>query len=105
MMCDRGVILRTTHLTGLVTDCGSALGMRLRGYSGLRRSYLVPVMLAFVFLAGGVCSGLMCVFYKMDMLTFMGCGYVLAGLGRSVAKRIKFFQGTWLRVDVCDLKI
>lgn len=85
-----GIILRTTHLTGLVTDCGSALGMRLRGYDVPSRFYVVPALLGFAFLVGGVCSGLMVSFFPIEILTFTGCIYVVAGLSWSVAKRILF---------------
>lgn len=85
-----GIILRTTHLTGLVTDCGSALGMRLRGYHVPPRLYLLPAMLGFSFLVGGICSGLMCLFLPIDVLMVIGCAYILAGIVWSVAKRIIF---------------
>lgn len=84
----RGIILRTTHLTGLVTDCGSALGMRVRGYHVPARLYLVPALLGFSFLAGGLCSGLMFFSLPLDVITFAGWAYVLAGLGWSVVKRL-----------------
>jgi uncharacterized membrane protein YoaK (UPF0700 family) len=87
----KGIILRTTHLTGLVTDCGGALGMRARGYPVPPRLYLVPGLLGFCFLAGGVCSGLMFFRLPLDVVTFAGCAYVTAGIAWSVAKRI------WLR--------
>lgn len=83
-----GIILRTTHLTGLVTDCGSALGMRLRGYHVPPRLFLVPALLGFCFLAGGICSGLMFFRLPFDVVTFAGCAYIAAGLGLSVAKRM-----------------
>lgn len=82
-----GMILRTTHLTGLVTDCGSALGMRLRGYHVPPRLFLVPGLLGFSFLAGGICSGLMFFRLPFDVVTFAGCAYLAAGIGWSVAKR------------------
>lgn len=83
-----GIILRTTHLTGLVTDCGSALGMRLRGYHIPPRLFLVPGLLGFSFLVGGVCSGLLFFRLKLDVVTLAGCGYVAAGIVWSVAKRM-----------------
>lgn len=83
-----GMILRTTHLTGLVTDCGSALGMRLRGYHVPPRLFLVPGLLGFSFLAGGICSGLMFFRLPFDVVTFGGCAYVAAGIGWSLAKRV-----------------
>lgn len=83
-----GMILRTTHLTGLVTDCGSALGMRLRGYHVLPRLFLVPGLLGLSFLAGGICSGLMFFRLPCDVVMFAGYAYVAAGIGWSVAKRV-----------------
>ncbi|HMS17851.1 MAG TPA: YoaK family protein [Planctomycetota bacterium] len=76
----RGMIVRTTHATGLLTDLGSALGMRLRGheielwrvttplalvvslflgasfgaYMVLREAALFPLSAAFAYLAAGL---------------------------------------------------
>jgi uncharacterized membrane protein YoaK (UPF0700 family) len=49
-----GALVRTTHLTGLVTDIGSMLGARLRGHALDRRRVLLYVILLAGFVAGGV---------------------------------------------------
>jgi uncharacterized membrane protein YoaK (UPF0700 family) len=49
-----GALVRTTHLTGLVTDIGTMLGARLRGQRLDRRRVLLYVILVSGFLAGGV---------------------------------------------------
>lgn len=53
-----GALVRTTHLTGLVTDIGTMLGARLRGQLLDRRRVLLYVILVCGFLAGGVAGAL-----------------------------------------------
>lgn len=62
-------------------------GMILRGYHVPPRLFLVPGLLGFSFLAGGICSGLMFFRLPFDVVTFAGCAYLAAGIGWSVAKR------------------
>jgi uncharacterized membrane protein YoaK (UPF0700 family) len=49
-----GALVRTTHLTGLVTDIGTMLGARLRGQLLDRRRVLLYLILTSGFLSGGV---------------------------------------------------
>ena len=49
----RGIVLRTTHVTGLVTDFGTTLGMRLRGFAIPGWKIAVPALLTAAFFAGG----------------------------------------------------
>lgn len=53
-----GALVRTTHLTGLVTDIGSMLGARLRGQSLDQRRVLLYIILICGFAAGGVAGAL-----------------------------------------------
>ena len=48
----RGVILRTTHITGIVTDFGQALGMKLAGHKVEPWKIWLYLFLFFFFLAG-----------------------------------------------------
>jgi len=53
-----GALVRTTHLTGLVTDIGTMLGARLRGQLLDRRRVLLYLILCAGFLAGGIAGAL-----------------------------------------------
>lgn len=91
----KGIILRTTHLTGLMTDFGVAMGMRIRGYDVPRRNYVVPALLIVSFFLGGVISAMMFFFEKMDTILLIGCGYFLAGVLWSIVKH-------WLFPDIIE---
>lgn len=86
----KGIILRTTHLTGLMTDFGVAMGMKIRGYDVPNRNYVVPALLIVSFFLGGVISGIVFFFGKMDTIFLAGCGYFIAGVVWSAGKHLWF---------------
>jgi uncharacterized membrane protein YoaK (UPF0700 family) len=76
----RGIILRTTHLTGMMTDFGVTLGMHLRGNDVSAWKIQVPFLLIVSFSAGGLLAA--CLQYAgFDAIGLAGIGYVFAGLG------------------------
>jgi uncharacterized membrane protein YoaK (UPF0700 family) len=81
----RGIVLRTTHLTGLFTDFGVTLGMRLRGYDVPSWKIGIPFLLIFSFFLGGL-FGATVHLAGFDAIKIAGIGYVIAGLGWSVLK-------------------
>lgn len=82
----RGVILRTTHLTGLMTDLGNTLGMRLRGLAVPGWKVVVPGMLIGAFFAGGLSAAWLAPHRGVDPLLMAGIGYLLAGMIWSLVK-------------------
>ncbi|WP_111894404.1 YoaK family protein [Acinetobacter sp. MB5] len=50
----KGAIIRTTHLTGLLTDLGLNLGYLLRGLAVEKRRILLLVVILLGFLCGGI---------------------------------------------------
>lgn len=86
----RGIILRTTHLTGLITDFGNQLGMRLRGIRVPLWKLAVPGLLTASFVFGGAAAAL--VFYGTDAdpVFLAGIAYLLAGVIWTLAKHIFF---------------
>ena len=52
----RGTIIRTTHLTGVLTDIGLALGYRARGIALDRRRMTLHLLIIFGFAVGGSCA-------------------------------------------------
>ena len=82
----RGVILRTTHLTGMMTDFGVTLEMRFRGYDVPGWKIRVPAMLMVSFFLGGVLAAYFH-FSGYDAIMIAGIGYVFSGIGWSIWKR------------------
>lgn len=82
----RGVVLRTTHVTGLVTDFGTTLGMRLRGFAIPGWKIAVPAFLTVAFFAGGVSAGVVAFGLGLDPVRVAGFGYLAAGLCWSAFK-------------------
>ena len=84
----RGMILRTTHITGLLTDLGTNLGMRLKGYDIARWKLLVPACLVTSFFAGAVFgSTLVIVLDRLALLILAGI-YIAGGIGWSIYKHL-----------------
>jgi uncharacterized membrane protein YoaK (UPF0700 family) len=81
----RGIVLRTTHVTGLFTDFGVTLGMRLRGHDIPAWKIGVPLYLIVAFFAGGLCSALLH-FSGVNPIVLAGAAYLVAGLGWSICK-------------------
>ena len=79
-----GSIIRTTHMTGIVTDLGIAVGLKLRGeYFDARRAGMYLVLFA-GFFTGGILGSLGYVHFGFATLYFpaaltgvAGCGYFI----------------------------
>lgn len=81
----RGIVLRTTHLTGMITDFGITLGMRLRGHDVSVWKIQVPFLLIISFSLGGLLAASLH-YAGFDAVGLAGIGYILAGLGWSFWK-------------------
>lgn len=75
----RGIILRTTHITGLVTDIGSHLGMKFRGHLIAPWKIIVPTLVVLFFFLGGVFGAWMILFTQAPFLLWIGGLYILGG--------------------------
>lgn len=84
----RGVVLRTTHLTGIFTDFGIHLGMKLRGHHIEAWKLLIPVCITISFLAGAVTGGSLIFHGRENWILTAGIGYFLGGILWSVYKRV-----------------
>lgn len=76
----RGIILRTTHLTGLITDLGINVGMRLRGFDIPVWKLLVPVALIVSFFLGGLSGAGTYIVLRHDPVLIAGLVYGAAGV-------------------------
>ncbi len=83
----RGVVLRTTHLTGIFTDFGIHLGMKLRGHHIESWKLLIPICITFSFLTGAVTSSALILHHKADWILTAGIGYFVGGVLWSIYKR------------------
>lgn len=89
----RGIVLRTTHLTGLFTDFGVSLGMRLRRYEIPGWKMAVPLLLIVFFFMGGVCAAAVHYMWEVNIILLAGVAYCVAGMGWSLWKR--GFHSLW----------
>ncbi|MBC8128082.1 MAG: DUF1275 domain-containing protein, partial [Gloeobacteraceae cyanobacterium ES-bin-144] len=76
----RGMILRTTHVTGLLTDLGTNLGMKLRGHQVAGWKLLVPALLVLSFFIGAVFGSVMIVILDWPALTIIASFYLAGGI-------------------------
>jgi len=83
----RGIVLRTTHVTGLFTDIGVSIGMKIRGHNIPLWKILIPVALVLSFFLGGFCSALVHYGFHLNTILVAGIGYWIAGTSWSLRKR------------------
>jgi len=86
----RGIILRTTHLTGLITDFGITLGMRVRGFDIPAWKIAVPALLTGSFVLGCIIAAALYLVADRDPVLIAGVAYVGAGILWTVAKHFVF---------------
>lgn len=87
----RGLILRTTHLTGMFTDLGVSLGMRLHGHAIPLWKIAVPALLIVSFCAGGLAAAFLETFHY-NSIQIVGIAYCMAGLAWSIWKHRIYLQ-------------
>ncbi len=83
----RGMVLRTTHITGILTDLGVLLGMRLQGISVEHWKVWSQSLLVISFAGGAAAGAIVNLYTPLSTLVVFGIAYVLGGLGWVVAKR------------------
>jgi uncharacterized membrane protein YoaK (UPF0700 family) len=93
----KGIILRTTHLTGLFTDLGVALGMKVRGHGIELIKILIPFLLSLFFVIGSVVSTVMYL-SKFDVLFISGITYIVIGVSWSFIKHKILKLGSTLKL-------
>jgi uncharacterized membrane protein YoaK (UPF0700 family) len=76
----RGLVLRTTHITGLLTDLGQLLGMRLRGHPIEGWKISTPLLLAGAFAAGSAAGAVLHLMTPVPVTLACGCVYIAGGL-------------------------
>lgn len=84
----RGMILRTTHITGLLTDLGTNLGMKLKGHQIAFWKLMVPTFLVLSFFCGAVFGSVLVIFKIGPALLILAALYLTGGIGWSVFKRV-----------------
>ena len=62
----KGTIIRTTHLSGVLTDLGLALGYRLRGLDVDRKRIILHLAILFGFFVGGLVASLIYPYLKLN---------------------------------------
>jgi uncharacterized membrane protein YoaK (UPF0700 family) len=82
----RGMILRTTHITGLLTDLGTNLGMTIRGHDIARWKILIPLFLVLSFFLGSALGAVLVIRLHAPFLLVVASLYVAGGLSWSIYK-------------------
>ena len=77
----RGMILRTTHLTGLLTDFGVHIGMRMKGHEIPLWKLTVPGVLILSFFSGAAVGAMMVLWWNLPFALLLSMAYLLGGLG------------------------
>jgi uncharacterized membrane protein YoaK (UPF0700 family) len=77
----RGVILRTTHVTGLLTDLGTHFGMFVRGHHIAPWKLWVPFLIVITFFSGAILGCI--IFARIGPNTLIGysVAYLIIGSG------------------------
>ena len=84
----RGMVLRTTHVTGLLTDLGTNLGMKLKGHQIARWKLWVPTLLVLCFFAGAVFGSTLVIALNRPALLILAGMYIAGGIGWSFYKHV-----------------
>lgn len=83
----RGIVLRTTHITGLLTDVGQNFGMRLAGHSVEIWKITTPLLLALSFAAGALTGAFFTLRSRIPVTAACGIVYMLVGMTWSIRRR------------------
>ncbi len=83
----RGVILRTTHMTGLLTDLGSNIGMRMRGYDIPLWKIGIPGFLCLSFFGGSLFGAALVLWWKAPFLLVFSGMYTVGGIAYIAGKK------------------
>jgi uncharacterized membrane protein YoaK (UPF0700 family) len=83
----RGATVRTSHMTGIITDLGTYLGRRLRGGKGETYHLVLHCLLLGGFVAGGVTGGFVYLYAHEYTLFICAAISASAGLAYMVHRR------------------
>ncbi|MGL4633520.1 MAG: DUF1275 family protein, partial [Cetobacterium sp.] len=75
----RGMVIRTTHMTGTVTDLGVVIGHYLRGNREITWKMKYYAMNILSFISGGLLVGLGLKYLGRGILNYMSIAYILSG--------------------------
>ncbi|MCA9322512.1 MAG: DUF1275 domain-containing protein [Planctomycetes bacterium] len=83
----RGLVLRTTHITGILTDIGQLLGLRLAGHAVDTWKILIQTAIVLSFFLGAIGGTWVHLRLGTATLAAMGAVYVAGGLMWTIGKR------------------
>lgn len=86
-----GAIVRTTHMTGVTTDLGIAVGHLLRGAPVAPRYFLLLGALLSGFVGGGIVGAALFVQYRYAALLFPAVMTGLVGIAYFLFKQFQYF--------------
>lgn len=75
----KGAIIRTTHLSGVLTDLGLAMGYRFRGLQVEKRRIILHLLIVFGFICGGMIAAATEPYLKLNgFLVPAGLSFILS---------------------------
>jgi uncharacterized membrane protein YoaK (UPF0700 family) len=89
----RGMVLRTTHLTGLLTDFGVNLGMRIKGHEIAVWKLIVPGSLILSFFIGSAVGACMVLWWRLPFALLLSMAYLFGGLAWTAFKHLVIKKG------------
>jgi uncharacterized membrane protein YoaK (UPF0700 family) len=87
-----GLIVRTTHVTGIVTDLGAMLGRRLRRHPVRRGDFVMLLCLLVAFIVGGVIGAVMQHRLGPWVIGLAGPTCLVAGLAYFIWRHLKHIE-------------
>lgn len=76
----RGLILRTTHMTGLITDLGSNLGMKMKKHDVPLWKIAIPFSLLLSYFIGSLFGAALVLLWKLPFLLILSGLYLAGGM-------------------------
>ena len=84
-----GAVIRTTHVTGIVTDLGLACGHWLRGEPVISRQIAIHLVLITGFIVGGIIGGFGYQWWDFNALLIPATITGLTGIGYALYRQLK----------------
>jgi len=82
----KGLVLRTTHVTGLLTDIGQMTGMRFAGHVIESWKIIIQVLLVVAFVLGALGGAALHLYSGKSPLLILGIAYLITGCVWSLLK-------------------
>ncbi|MGL5336251.1 MAG: YoaK family protein, partial [Enterovibrio sp.] len=87
-----GAIIRTTHLTGIISDLGASVGHWLAGKEHSKKKILIQSMLVSGFFCGGMVGTVLYTAFKYTALLFPAGIIFITGAAYITLSQVKIYR-------------